>query len=141
MQKQAAATNSKATSKAPIPSRDCETGWALQSQNQGHALQTCWESERTLPSGSLNQATLSPPGAVQMPSSGSWMNGYFSNATPRLLSQATTDSIFCTSQPRMVNAAGVDSLGTLAMRILLSPARTTRAKGSSLTNRKPSLPS
>src|SRR5580658_6668669 len=35
----------------------------------GGTCPTCWATESTLPSGSLNHATLSPPGAVQMPSS------------------------------------------------------------------------
>src|ERR1019366_1010585 len=43
----------------------------------------CWLTESTLPSGSLNQAILSPVGAVQIPSSLSWTKGYFSKATPR----------------------------------------------------------
>src|ERR1700722_17168395 len=62
----------------------------------------CWLTESTFPSGSLNQATLSPLGAVQIPSSRSSMKGYFSHATPCFCSQRTTASISFTSHPRTV---------------------------------------
>src|ERR1700674_5512244 len=42
----------------------------------------CWLTESTFPSGSLNHATLSPLGVVQIPSSLSWTKGNFSKATP-----------------------------------------------------------
>lgn len=66
----------------------------------------CWLRESTLPSGSLNHATLSPLGVVQIPRTLSSTKEYFSNWTPRPLSHVTTASTSCTSQPITVYWAG-----------------------------------
>src|SRR5579871_1689934 len=62
----------------------------------------CEFTESTLPSGSLNHATWSPDGDVQMPSSLSATKGYLSVLTPRLWSHSTTGFTSFTSHPSTV---------------------------------------
>src|SRR5438093_3607971 len=115
-------------------------GKSLTPKGVSYSYGTCWLMERMLPSGSLNQATLLPSGVVQMPRVWSWANGYFSGGTPRSRSQAATDSMFSTCQPRMVPCSGV-KLGILTMRIMWPPTFMTSANLSRLTNSNPSLSS
>ena len=67
------------------------------------------ETERMFPSGSLNHATLSPVGAVQIPSSSCLKKPKISKCTPFFCSARTTFSIPVTCHPRIVNCAGVKS--------------------------------
>src|SRR6202034_894514 len=92
------------------------------------------------PSGSLNQATLSPVGAVQIPSSSCLKKPKISQFTPFFCRARTTFSIPETCQPRIVNFAGVKSF-IFATRILIPFASSTMAKPSSSTKRSPSMPS
>jgi len=81
----------------------------------------------------LNHATLSPEGVVQIPTSGSWMNGYFSKTTPRVLSHATVSSdIF--HFPAQDGVRGGREIGTLGNADGCVAGFDHQAKGSSLTN-------
>jgi NAD(P)-dependent dehydrogenase (short-subunit alcohol dehydrogenase family) len=61
-----------------------------------------WSRERVLPSGSLNQATSVPPGAVHTPSSSWSMPSTSANSTPRAVSSRISAWMSATSQPRTV---------------------------------------
>src|ERR1700735_4690574 len=81
---------------------------AQRHQNTSTHHATCCETDSTLPSGSLNQATLSPVGAVHIPSASCSKKPKRSKWTPFSCSSAATFSMFLTCQPRMVNCAGVE---------------------------------
>lgn len=90
--------------------------------------------------GVLEHATLSPFGAVQIPSLSCSKNPQRSKCTPFPSRAGTTSSMSKTCHPRMVNCTGLKS-GALVIRTMIPLASSTRAKPSSLTNPRPSVPS
>ncbi len=97
----------------------------------------CWLTDKTFPSGSLNHATLSPPGVVHIPRSLSATHGYFSVSTPGPTSQPTIAPTSPTSHPSTVLRSGTKS-AIFTMRTRFSPARMINANGVRATNVNPS---
>src|SRR6202034_4425865 len=85
----------------------------------------CCETDKIFPSGSLNHATLSPAGAVQIPSSSCSKKPNLSNRTPFASSPATIFSMSLTCHPRIVNGAGVNC--AFATRTMIPLASRTSA--------------
>src|SRR5215467_8170980 len=99
-----------------------------------------WVRDRTLPSGSRNQATWAPPGAVHTPAWSWSMPSYLTNSTPRPARPATVSWIAATSQPNTVKGGGVSS-STLVTRSVIGPTRNTQAKPLTSCTGRPRAPS